>query len=89
MNQIVTLEGVSKTCAAIPDLVAKAKDDAYRSNQILQLLYSFSNLDADINKISKGVESLEEIAKGMGIPFSGRKYHEYHNSDNLSAYPRY
>lgn len=68
MNQIKTLNEVSKTCTAIPDLVAKAKDDVNRSNQILHLLSSFPNYNADIDKISKGVENLERIAKGMRLP---------------------
>lgn len=64
-NQIKTLDKVNKTCASIPDLVAKAQEDEYRSRQILRLLSSISNYDADIDRISEGVKNMERSAKGM------------------------
>lgn len=65
MNQIKTLDEVNKTCAAIPDLIAKVQEDADRSSQILQLLTLFPNYDADMDKVSKEIGLIERSAKGI------------------------
>lgn len=59
------MDDVNKTCAAVPDLLEKAQEEAYRSKQILQLLSSFSTYNEDSGRVLEGVESLERLAKGM------------------------
>lgn len=70
VKQIRSLDEIQKTCSAIPDLVAKAQENSNRSTQILQLLSVFPNCNAQIDRISKGVEGLERSAKGMRVCFS-------------------
>lgn len=70
MKQIRSLDEIPKTCSAIPDLVAKAQENANRSTQILQLLSVFPNHNAEIERISKGIDGLEQNAKGMRVCFS-------------------
>lgn len=67
VKQIKTLDQVQQTCVSIPDLVSKAQEDANRSKQILQLLSTLPNYQAGLDRISKGVESLEKIANGMRV----------------------